>query len=663
MSLVSAHGEASALPVRATPTLPASVLTWECWNATGPNACHHHLYGVSLVSADDGWAAGELGMLLHWDGHTWTRVQSPTRNCCYDVDMLSSTDGWAAGSRYESATGWDWAILHWDGVRWTDVSPEHIHLGDTAIDTQAPDDKRMTGVSGGIRHWEVDPYAPIRAIDARASDDVWVAGIGGVLHWDGDTWTRVPVPGPMENAAFSSIAITSADDGWLAGWYMRGGRDCYWVLLRWNGSSWTAVLEQYVGHPSKIQIAMASPGDGWIVGDFPGADIYRWDGNAWTAMPVPGGHMLSAVAALSATEAWATGFADGQTVALRWDGAAWSIVDSPPSSNVLNDITVVPDHTLWAVGQNGAVVHWDGSAWVVLNDPSPAELLAVDVLSPGDTWAVGREDTWWDRGTIIMHWDGTTWTPAGSPITQTLNTIDMLAPGDGWAAGNGAVLHWDGSAWTRALTTTDSLYGLDALSASDVWAVGAASGGLWQFAIKHWDGSGWTDYWAPGQAPARAVSMVSATDGWLVGGDPYHDYGVMIHWDGEEWQWQDPAWTAPYRLRSVDMLSGDDGWTVGEFGLIMHWSGSNWSSVESPTSATLNSVHMLSATEGWIAGDEGTILHWDGSAWHAVCSPTSLKLNAVALAADGTGWIVGERSSYLRSLSLPNDFHLPLIAK
>ena len=43
-------------------------------------------------------------------------------------------------------------------------------------------------------------------------------------------------------------------------------------------------------------------------------------------------------------------------------------------------------------------------------------------------------------------------------------------------------------------------------------------------------------------------------------------------------------------------------------GTIIHWDGSSWSTVTSPTTAILESVYMISSTEGWAVGHDGTII-------------------------------------------------------
>jgi len=97
----------------------------------------NELTGVTAISADDVWAVGLAGehlflpsvtLILHWDGHRWSRVRSPNvgavANQIWAVDGSSPDDAWAVG--YYSDTDFDndqdaYLYLHWDGHRWRHV--------------------------------------------------------------------------------------------------------------------------------------------------------------------------------------------------------------------------------------------------------------------------------------------------------------------------------------------------------------------------------------------------------------------------------------------------------------------------------------------------------------------------------------------------------------
>lgn len=75
------------------------------------------IYMLDLDSdgdADDGWAVGQQGTILRWNGTNWTAYASPTNQELMSVFMLSQTEGFAAGN--------GGVILHWDGSSWTTVA-------------------------------------------------------------------------------------------------------------------------------------------------------------------------------------------------------------------------------------------------------------------------------------------------------------------------------------------------------------------------------------------------------------------------------------------------------------------------------------------------------------------------------------------------------------
>jgi len=66
-------------------------------------------------------------------------------------------------------------------------------------------------------------------------------------------------------------------------------------------------------------------------------------------------------------------------------------------------------------------------------------------------------------------------------------------------------------------------------------------------------------------------------------------------------------------FQSIDMVNSTDGWAVGSDGIIIHWDGTSWSNVASPTGAWLSCVEMVSSTDGWIVGADG-VYRWQENA-------------------------------------------------
>ena len=117
--------------------------------------------------------------------------------------------------------------------------------------------------------------------------------------------------------------------------------------------------------------------------------------------------------------------------------------------------------------------------------------------------------------------------------------------------------HWDGSMWTVLTTpnirngsveTDNTLSAIAAVSSTNVWAVGSFinTGGVWQPLVDHWDGTSWTPTaLAPqssGDNELFGVTAIAANDIWAVGfsdqvpAPPVVDSTLAEHFNGTSWK-------------------------------------------------------------------------------------------------------------------------------
>jgi hypothetical protein len=206
----------------------------------------------------------------------------------------------------------------------------------------------------------------------------------------------------------------------------------------------------------------------------------------------------------------------------HWNGLTWSIVATPTlaGSGELNAVTVISSTNVWAVGGLGSggsgnlIEHWDGTRWSVVAAPNistTAGLLGISGTSANDIWAVGR--VFRHPSVEILHFDGRTWSQVAAPspaFDSVLTAATALAPSNVWAVGETDVgpvrtliEHWDGTSWSVVPSPSPStgtfgsnvLTGVAAVSASDIWAVGAVvdpNTGVSHTLTEHWDGTSWT---------------------------------------------------------------------------------------------------------------------------------------------------------------------------
>src|SRR5262249_13611271 len=109
------------------------------------------------------------------------------------------------------------------------------------------------------------------------------------------------------------------------------------------------------------------------------------------------------------------------------------------------------------------------------------------------------------------------------------------------------------------------------------------------------------------------------------------------------------AWPSEWSGTGLYALAGSsstDLWAFGEAGLIVHGNGTAWSTVASPTTATMFAAWTTSASDVWAAGD-GTVLHWHGTQWSAqnlTAAGLSDQLGGIWASGPDDVWAVGSEA-------------------
>jgi hypothetical protein len=342
-----------------------------------------------------------------------------------------------------------------------------------------------------------------------------------------------------------------------------------------------------------------------------------------------------------------------------------------------------------------------GPNWVSTSTPNSAGasnvLNGVAAISPTDVWAVGYYDTGSGRRTLALHWNGSSWSIISSPnagaatSSNTLRGVAAAASYDVWAVGdyfNGSgtlqtlILHWNGSGWSIAAspnngTGSNSLNGVAAVSATDVWAVGEYdNSGIDRTLALHWNGSAWgtvqsANAGAPNSDNAlNSVAASGSSNVWAVG-HYYNNVGTLQtlteRWNGTSWALlpSPNAESGDNSLNAITIASANDAWAVGNYtnssgvaqALTLRWNGTIWTVTPSQNAGNndnvLRGVSASSPSSVWAVGystdNSGTlqtlIERWNGGGWSTVSSPNSgsggNRLNAVSALGTGDAWAAG----------------------
>ena len=263
------------------------ILHWDgtAWTRTSspnPGALNNYLYSISGTSQRDIWAVGTYripgGPLVvlteHYDGQAWSAVTGANpgagRNVLNGVTSLSPNNAWAAGIACDDNpcnTNARGLIEHWDGHEWSVVDSPNPGAGITyyqGISASRPNDI-----------WAVAWYC---AEEGAACANVDLV----VEHYDGRAWSVVsthPFAG-SEFSAFWGVLAISSKDVWVPGSYSSDGATWINLLRHWDGRSWTDVPVSSPGAYNNDLYAVAATtgndrslnegggGELWAVGDY-----------------------------------------------------------------------------------------------------------------------------------------------------------------------------------------------------------------------------------------------------------------------------------------------------------------------------------------------------------------------------------------------------------
>jgi hypothetical protein len=317
-------------------------------------------------------------------------------------------------------------------------------------------------------------------------------------------------------------------------------------------------------------------------------------------------------------------------------------------------------------------------AWSITPTPNPAGASAtiwngVACPTANTCFAVGRSD----GKAIVARRKSGTWGARFSPIVEqsALNDIACPTTTSCFAVGSKRrtpktsktlIEHWNGRYWsvmrTPFLDATAQLYGVDCPSRTNCTAVGSSGKNPFLAFAARWNGTRWSEM-AP-ESPTdtsefRAVSCPTTKACFAVGVSD--DLTLLIErWNAGTWsitkkfrtgRWMTPtagvSCTGPAFCVVVGWSEAfGQPWSAHPFAL--HWNGSRWNEVSTPsppdqTSRAFDSVSCSSATSCFAVGTAGNdavsfpsglktlIERWNGTSWSIVesASPST----------DGNAWL------------------------
>jgi hypothetical protein len=232
---------------------------------------HTRLSSIAGTAADNIFAVGSKGLVLHFDGMSWSREYSGTTRSLNGVWCSSSGDVYAVG--YEVAS------IRSGGV-WT-VEDLGYDQQPVAVWGTADDDIYAVGYWGLILHREETGWVEMESPTTANLMSIWGTGPdniyavtggrcgddGKVLHFDGVAWT---IKDEFADNVLWSIWGTGADNIYTVGW--DGG-----AFYHYEGETWT--IEHQPWDASAFAVHGSGPDDIYV-GGYQGG-FWHFDGAQW----------------------------------------------------------------------------------------------------------------------------------------------------------------------------------------------------------------------------------------------------------------------------------------------------------------------------------------------------------------------------------------------
>jgi hypothetical protein len=357
------------------------------------------------------------------------------------LSAVSASDVWGVGQVVASGNAGVALAEHWNGQSWSVVPVQHV--GNSHMAYERSEDLTSVDAISPANVWAVGFYpskASVNDTPSTANDSTLIE------HWNGTTWSIVAAPDASPSDNLNSVSAYSTTDVWAVGGATYTIADPAFVPLNydaplvehWNGSSWKIIPAPTLGLDPHNPAAVAKARSELISGaavNFSGAD-------------------LTSVHAIAPDDVWASGvvsfanqgdagFGADETLTEHWNGTKWSIVTAPDvtvaeiKSAAGDDLDSISGSAgdVWTVGRAQPIgtlaLHWNGTAWSVVPSPQTGPngyLNAVLDLGANNVWAAGDE---------IDHWNGTDWTQMptlnGAPFTA-ITAIAATAADDVWFA-------------------------------------------------------------------------------------------------------------------------------------------------------------------------------------------------------------------------------------
>ncbi len=298
----------------------------------------------------------------------------------------------------------------------------------------------------------------------------------------------------------------------------------------------------------------------------------------------------------AASTAPSTGSGQGSTTITTMDTTShdftwqsWTFGEH--SSSVLQDIAIISENDIWAVGeiylndstgqtdpQPYGAIHWNGLEWKLMKVPYHDYGTTIKYPGPLRTvFAFDSNNVYVTSSANLLKWDGNSWTEkaffmTGIPFGGQVKKMWGSSENDIYCVGNaGAIYHYNGQTWQQIESGTQDtffdIWGIDDSNSNENPIYLAAFDNLYSIDENNIVNN---ETWAFIDQPIRSV--------WFK--NKYQVFGcgekVFKKTFTKEWQVMPDTPHNDIYMISLRGQNVNDIFVIGNFGLTLHYNGTSW---------------------------------------------------------------------------------------
>jgi len=528
------------------------------------------LFGVSFVNPDMGWAVGAEGNILRYQYGTWTQVTSPITGVLKDVCCVDENHCWAAGDAILRYNGSQWLIdanlggsetigfLN-ENLGWAGSSSQNLYKYENGV--WSDDDSFNSGTFYSFHTLE-------KADDYMLMNGKTIPEEGLIFKNDGNGWVQAP-----SGSCNNGISFTSADHGF--GLQNAGPMfyDLYPTVHQFNDGVWQPAFV----HTKRDQIftaVEALSNTTCIASDALGYIHSIEDGNH----SIANGFMYDSILDLQFVKPNLGFLAAHNSGLWKYDAGEWSNIFNLPDYTINNIDFQSEDFGYFVAYDHKAIFPYSPEAKLFsYNNGVITEIMFPDQSSFITSLSnIGADLIFTQRNTIFTYTNGQFTTEALAFQDSISDLKFMMSIPINSNNRNG---EWE-AAWMSVKRHND-----------------ADSGVIF---YKYFTNT-WEEVYETSNGSFNDLCVFGHYQVVAVGTN-----GLIAVFDGTSWSEVPPLTTE--ELLSVHLDEFMYGWAVGRNGTILQCIGGIWSVYENDVMFDLNIVSFYDNTLGFIGGNEGAML-------------------------------------------------------